>query len=52
MIKFFYSLSNYKPVKVIPEIRQFIKIERQKLRGGIDTFQDELDWREMWTVED
>jgi len=52
MIKFFYSLSNYKPVKVIPEITQVIKIDRQKLRGGIDTFQDELDWREMWTVED
>ena len=52
MIKFFYSLSNYKPVKVTPEITQVIKIDRQKLRGGIDTFQDELDWREMWTVED
>tara|TARA_Y100000034_G_scaffold86080_1_gene103187 strand:- start:654 stop:1826 length:1173 start_codon:yes stop_codon:yes gene_type:complete len=52
MIKFFYSLSNYKPVKVTPEITQVIKIDRQKLQDGIDTFQGELDWREMWTVDD
>ena len=52
MIKFFYNLSNYKPVKVTPEITQVIKIDRQKLQDGIDTFQGELDWREMWTVDD
>jgi len=52
MIKFFYNLSNYKPVKVLPEIKRVIKIDRQKLQDGIDTFQDELDWQQMWTVED
>ena len=52
MIKFTYNLSNYKPVKVTPEITQVIKIDRQKLQDGIDIFQGELDWGEMWTVED
>ena len=52
MIKFFYSLSNYKPVKVTPEIKRITKIDRQKLQDGIETFQGELDWGEMWTVDD
>ena len=52
MIKFTYNLSNYKPVKVTPEITQVIKIDRQKLQDGIDIFQGELDWGEMWTIED
>ena len=52
MIKFFYNLSNYKPVKVLPEIKRVIKIDRQKLQDGIDIFQNELDWQQMWTVED
>ena len=52
MIKFFYNLSNYKPVKVIPEITQVIKIDRQKLKDGIDAFQSELDWQQMWSIED
>ena len=52
MIKFFYNLSNYKPVKVLPEIKRVIKIDRQKLQDGIDIFQSELDWTEMWSIED
>jgi GNAT superfamily N-acetyltransferase len=52
MIKFTYNLSDYKPVKVTPEITQVIKINRQKLKDGIDTFQGELDWQQMWSVED
>ena len=52
MIKFTYNLSNYKPVKVLPEIKRVIKIDRQKLQDGIDTFQRELDWRQMWSVDD
>jgi len=52
MIKFTYNLSDYKPVKVTPEITQVIKINRQKLKDGIDIFQSELDWQQMWSVED
>ena len=44
--------SNYKPVKVTPEIKRITKIDRQKLQDGIETFQGELDWGEMWTVDD
>jgi GNAT superfamily N-acetyltransferase len=52
MIKFTYNLSNYKPVKVLPEIKRVIKIDRQKLQDGIDEFQNELNWKEMWSVDD
>ena len=49
---FHFKLSNYKPVKVSREIKRITKIDRQKLQYGIDTFQKELDWQQMWTVED
>ena len=52
MIKFSYDLLNYKSIKVSSKIKRIIKIDRQKLQDGIDTFQGELDWWEMWTVED
>ena len=52
MIKFSYDLLNYKLIKISSEIKRIIKIDRQKLQGGIDTFQGELDWWEMWTIED
>tara|TARA_Y100000034_G_scaffold133584_1_gene199458 strand:- start:482 stop:916 length:435 start_codon:yes stop_codon:yes gene_type:complete len=50
MIKFTYNLLNYKPVKVLPGIKRVIKIDRQKLQDGIDEFQNELNWKEMWSV--
>ena len=52
MIKFTYNLSNYKLVKVSSKIKRLIKINRQKLQDGIDIFQSELDWTEMWSIED
>lgn len=52
MIKFTYNLSNYKIVNLYSEIKRITKIDRQKLQDGIETFQGELDWGEMWTVDD
>jgi len=52
MIKFTYNLSNYKLVKVSSKIKRLIKINRQKLQDSIDIFQSELDWTEMWSIED
>ena len=52
MIKFSYDLLNYKLIKISSEIKRITKIDRQKLQDGIDTFQAELDWWEMWTIED
>jgi len=52
MIKFAYNLSNYKLVKVSSKIKRLIKINRQKLQDSIDIFQSELDWTEMWSIED
>ena len=52
MIKFSYDLLNYKLIKISSEIKRITKIDRQKLQDGIDTFQGELDWWEMWTIED
>ena len=49
---FHFKLSNYKPVKVSREIKRIIKINRQKLQDSIDIFQSELDWTEMWSIED
>jgi 7-cyano-7-deazaguanine synthase in queuosine biosynthesis/GNAT superfamily N-acetyltransferase len=49
---FHFKLSNYKPVKISREIKRITKIDRQKLQYGIDIFQKELDWQQMWTVED
>jgi len=49
---FHFKLSNYKSVKVSREIKRITKIDRQKLQDSIDIFQSELDWTEMWSIED
>ena len=52
MIKFYFDLKGYIEYKVSDEIKKIEVIDQQKLQDGIETFQGELDWKEMWTVDD
>ena len=52
MIKFYFDLKGYIKYKVSADVKKIEVIDRLKLQDGIDTFQGELDWREMWTVDD
>jgi GNAT superfamily N-acetyltransferase len=52
MIKFKPDLINYKEVEIIPEINQVFELDEEKLKWAIDEFQVELNWKDMWSVED
>ena len=52
MIKFDFNLHNYTEHKVSKNIKRIEVIDRKKLQDGIDTFQKELDWQQMWSVDD
>ena len=52
MIEFKYNLTNYNNVKIIPEIKQVFFIDEKKLKSSIDEFQVELEWNNMWSIED
>ena len=52
MVKFYFDLSGYTEHKVSEYIKRVEVIDRKKLQDGIDTFQKELDWRQMWSVDD
>ena len=47
-----FKLSDYISTKISSEIKRITKIDRQKLQDSIDIFQSELDWTEMWSIED
>ena len=52
MIKFYFKLDGYIKKKISRDIKRIEVIDRIKLQDGIDTFQKELDWPEMWSVDD
>lgn len=52
MIKFTYNLKNHKIVDIISDIKRITEIDPEKLQVGIDEFQNELNWKEMWSVDD
>jgi len=52
MIKFKPDLINYKEVEIIPEINQVFDLDEEKLKWTIDEFEVELNWKDMWSVED
>jgi len=52
MIKFHYNLTYYNIVKVIRKIKRVVDLDKEKLQNAINNFQVELDWNDMWTVED
>ena len=52
MIKFKPDLINYKEVEIIPEINQVFELDEEKLKWAIDEFQVELNWKDIWSVED
>ena len=52
MVKFYFDLNSYDEQEVSNDIKKIKVIDRKKLQDGIDTFQKELDWRQMWSVDD
>ncbi|MBT7558319.1 hypothetical protein HN615_15570, partial [Candidatus Woesearchaeota archaeon] len=52
MIKFKPDLINYKEVDIIPEINQVFELDEEKLKRALDEFQVELNWEDMWSMED
>ena len=52
MVKFYFDLNSYDEQEVSNDIKKIKVIDRKKLQDTIDTFQKELDWRQMWSVDD
>ena len=52
MIKFYFKLNGYTKKKISNNINKIEVIDRVKLQNGIDTLQKELNWPEMWSVDD
>tara|TARA_Y100000592_G_scaffold41232_1_gene65368 strand:- start:783 stop:1955 length:1173 start_codon:yes stop_codon:yes gene_type:complete len=52
LIKFYFKLNGYTKKKISNNIDKIEVIDRVKLQDGIDTFQKELNWSEMWSVDD
>ena len=52
MVKFYFDLNSYDEQEVSNDIKKIKVIDRKKLQDAIDTFQKELDWRQMWSVDD
>ena len=52
MVKFYFDLSGYTEHKVSDDIKRIEVIDREKLQNGIDIFQKELDWQQMWSIDD
>ena len=52
MVKFYFDLNDYNKHKVSKDIKRIEVIDQKKLQDAIDTFQKELDWRQMWSVSD
>ena len=52
MVKFYFDLNGYSKHRVSDKINKIKVIDRKKLQDGIDTFQRELDWQQMWSVDD
>ena len=52
MIKFYFDINGYTEHEISEDIKRIEVIDRKKLQDGIDTFQKELDWRQMWSRDD
>ena len=52
MIKFYFNLIGYKKHKVIEQVKRIKVINNTKLQSGIDEFNKQLNWDNMWTVTD
>ena len=52
MIRFYFNLKGYEKHRVSEYVERLTEFDRKKLQDGIDTFQKELHWPHMWSVED
>ena len=52
MLKFYFDLENYRKRTISVHIKKVEVIDRKKLQDGIDTFKKEIDWRQMWSIDD
>ena len=52
MIEFYFDLIGYKEHKVIEKVKRIKVINNTKLQSGIDDFNRQLNWDNMWTVTD
>ena len=52
LIDFYFDLNGYREHKISNSIKKIKVIDRNKLQYGINLFQKELDWRQMWSIDD
>tara|TARA_Y100000593_G_C4217466_1_gene289987 strand:- start:36 stop:467 length:432 start_codon:yes stop_codon:yes gene_type:complete len=51
-MEFKYNLSEYDIIKIRPEIKEIHTINDNRLKSAIDEFQSELNWDEMWSLDE
>ena len=52
MLKFYFDLENYRNQIISDDIKKIEVIEHKKLQKGLSIFKKEIDWQQMWSIDD